>query len=237
MSSSMSALRAASEALTRYFVGDQTLSESFRQVAEVIASALPQTSHVGVTMLVDGKLTTSVFTDPEVLEIDRVQYHTAGDGPCVDAYRDGVPYIIDSTRQPGRWQDFRDAAERHGVLSTLSLPMLVEGRAIGAVNLYARSEGAYTADDERVGLLFASQAGFLLANAQAYWDARTLGENLREAMASRASIEQARGIIMSTMGCDADAAMEFLIARSRDGHVALRAFATELVRETSQRRA
>jgi GAF domain-containing protein len=236
MSNSMNDLRAASEALTRYFVGDQTLSESFHQVAHVIASALPQTSHVGVTMLVDGKLTTSVFTDPEVLEIDRVQYHT-GDGPCVDAYRDGLAYIIESTRQPGRWQDFRESAERHGVLSTLSLPMLVEDRTIGAVNLYARSEGAYTADDERVGLLFASQAGFLLANAQAYWDARTLGENLREAMASRASIEQARGIIMSTMGCDADAAMEFLIVRSSDRHVALREFATELVRKTSQRRA
>jgi GAF domain-containing protein len=233
MSDSVNPFEGAVSALTQYFVGNQTLSESLHQVSELATVALPQTDHVGITMMVDGKLTTSIFTHPEVPEIDQAQYRT-GEGPCVDAYKEGVPYIIESTREPGRWQAFRDSAERHGVLSTLSLPMVTHDGTIGAMNLYAESENAYESDDERVGLLFASQAAFLLANAQAYWDARTLSENLEQAMESRATIEQAKGIIMSSMGRSADEAMQVLIRQSQDQNIKLRELAAELVRNASR---
>jgi len=233
MSVSESSFEGAVAALTRYFVGNQTLAESLHQVAELITEALPQTDHVGITMMVDGKLTTSIFTHPEVPEIDQAQYRT-GDGPCVDAYREGVPYIIDSTREPGRWPDFRVSAERHGVLSTMSLPMITQDGTIGAMNLYSETEQAYVSEDERLGLLFATPAAFLLANAQAYWDARTLSENLEQAMQSRATIEQAKGIIMANTGCDADEAMHLLIRQSQDQNIKLRELASEIVRNTSR---
>src|SRR5215204_4095548 len=123
MSDTRPPFEAAVAALTRYFVGNQTLGSSLHQVAELTMQALPQTEHVGVTLLVDGKLKTSVFTHPEVPEIDQAQYRT-GDGPCVDAYREGTPYIIESTLESGRWQAFRESASRHGVYSTLSLPLM-----------------------------------------------------------------------------------------------------------------
>jgi GAF domain-containing protein len=219
--------------LSQYFVGNQTLSESLHQVSELATLALPQTDHVGITMMVDGKLATSIFTHPEVPEIDQAQYRT-GDGPCIDAYRDGVPYLIESTREPGRWQAFRDSAARHGVLSTMSLPMSTPIGAIGAMNLYAEREDAFGPDDQRVGLMFAGQAAFLLANAQAYWDARTLSENLQQAMESRATIEQAKGIIMSSMGRSADEAMAVLINQSQDQNIKVRELADELVRNASR---
>jgi AmiR/NasT family two-component response regulator len=83
-------------------------------------------------------------------------------------------------------------------------------------------------------LLFASQAAFLLANAQAYWDARTLSENLEQAMESRATIEQAKGIIMSTTRCNADEAMQLLIRQSQDQNIKLRELAAEIVRNASR---
>jgi GAF domain-containing protein len=224
----------AVSALTQYFVGNQTLSESLHQVAELMTVALPQTDHVGITMMVDGKLTTSIFTHPEVPDIDQAQYRT-GEGPCIDAYREGIPHIIESTRQPGPWQAFRDSAERHGVLSTLSLPLITHDGTMGAMNLYAETEQAYGRDDQETGQLFASQAAFLLANAQAYWDARTLSENLEQAMQSRASIEQAKGIIMSTMRRTADEAMQVLIRQSQDQNIKLRDLAAEIVHNASRR--
>ena len=201
---------AAVAALTRYFVGNQTLGQSLHQVAELSIEALPQADHVGITLLVDGKLKTSIFTHPEVPEIDQAQYRT-GEGPCVDAYRDATTYIIESTRHPGRWQAFRDSAARHGVLSTMSLPMITHDGPIGALNMYAETEATFGDDDLDVGELFASQAAFLLANAQAYWDARVLSENLEQAMMSRASIEQAKGMIMTSVGCGPDEAIKILI--------------------------
>jgi GAF domain-containing protein len=233
MSDPVPLFEAAVASLTRYFVGNQTLGETLHQVADLTTQAVPAADHVGITMLVDGKLKTSVFTHPEVPEIDQAQYRT-GDGPCVDAYRSGVPYIIESTRQPGRWQEFRDSAERHGVLSTLSLPLLTHDGPIGALNLYSEVEGAFDEEQQRAAELFATQAAFVLANAQAYWDARSLSENLTQAMESRAVIEQAKGIIMSTTRCDPEAAWELLKSQSQAQNVKVRDLAIELVRNTAR---
>ena len=217
--------------LTKYFVGAHTLRETLRDVCDLTIKAVPVTDHVGITLLVQGVLT-SVFTHPEVPEIDLAQYRTL-DGPCIDAYRTGETFVIDSTREPGRWQEFRMSAEQHGVLSTLSLPLLAGDQPIGAINLYAHVERAFDEESRRVARLFASQAAFVLANAQAYWDARTLSENLEQAMQSRATIEQAKGVIMSTIRCDEDAAIKVLIDQSQRQNVKLRDIAAEVVRNAS----
>src|SRR3954454_19516252 len=135
--------------LTQYFVGDATLRETLQRVCELTIKAVPVVDHVGITLLVNDKLKTSVFTHPEVPDIDQAQYRT-GDGPCIDAFRTGEAYTIDSTREPGRCQEFRDSAERRGVLSTLSLPLLTDNGPIGAMNLYSEVERAYDAESRRV---------------------------------------------------------------------------------------
>jgi hypothetical protein len=68
--------------------------------------------------------------------------------------------------------------------------------ALGALNLYS-CDSVFSAEDEDLGAVFAAQAAIVLANAQAYWDARDLSEQLSEAMPYRAVIEQAKGILMS----------------------------------------
>jgi len=221
-------LQQALLALTRYFVGDDTLGESLNRVAALTMTALPQTDHVGITMMVDGRPGTAVFTHPEVPEIDRAQYRT-GEGPCLSAFHTGQPFQIRSTLEPGPWQEFRDSAARHGVFSTLSMPLIATQGSIGALNLYAETLDAYSDADVETAATFAAQAAFVLANAQAYWDARDLSENLQQAMVSRATIEQAKGIIIGTSGCTADEAMQILIEQSQHENIKVRDLAAEIV--------
>lgn len=220
--------------LTEYFVGDRTLGDTLHRVAELTMRALPQTTHVGITMMVHGQPGTAIFTHPDTPEIDQAQYQN-GTGPCLDAFRDGRPYVIESMFAPGDWQPFRDSAAEHGVLSSLSLPLITQHGPIGALNLYADTEQAYGPEDLDVGSRFAFQAAFVLANAQAYWDARTLSENLELAMASRATIEQAKGMIMGAQGVSADEAMELLVRQSQHQNVKVRDLAAEIVRSRTQR--
>jgi AmiR/NasT family two-component response regulator len=70
---------------------------------------------------------------------------------------------------------------------------------------------------------------------QAYWDARSLGENLQAAMLSRAEIEQAKGIIMATTGCTAEEAFAQLRQQSQHQNVKVRTLALEIIRNAQRR--
>lgn len=220
-------------ALSRFFVGDGTLQETLQRVAELAQEAIPGADFAGLTMLVEGRPRTGVFTDEASPEIDAAQYET-GIGPCLDAFRDQTVYRIDSTTKDTCWTAFSEAAAARGVNSTLSLPLVANHEGVGALNLYSRAEAAFSDEDERVGIQFANQAGIVLANAQAYWDAHQLCQDLNEAMKSRAVIEQAKGILMA-QGRTADEAFQILVRVSQRENVKLREVAADLVRRAEQR--
>ena len=223
-----SPLRNSVVALTQFFVGDGTVEQTLQRVSQLTTEAIPAADLVGLTMMVEGHQRTAVFTDDAAPEIDQAQYET-GEGPCLAAFETSEIYRIDSTLEAGRWPAFRAAAAEHGVLSTLSLPMIANERPVGAMNLYSRRERAFTDDDGEDGLLFASQAAIVLANAQAYWDERDLSLRLGEAMKSRAIIEQAKGILMAAQGCNEGQAFELLVRASQRENVKLRDVAARIV--------
>jgi len=221
-------------ALTHYFVGDATMGETLTHVAGLVVEAVPAAKFVGITMIVDDRIGTFVFTHPTVPEIDRAQYDT-GDGPCVTAFRTGQPVVIASTEEDRRFPTFNRVAAEHGIGSVMSLPMRADTSTLGAMNLYAERQEAFGEEEMLAATGFCAQAAFLLANAQAYWDARTLSEGLREAMKSRSTIEHATGIIMGAMGIDAEAAFDELRRQSQHQNIKLRDVAAQLVRQTARR--
>jgi GAF domain-containing protein len=226
------ALRDSLVALSRFFVGDGTLQQTLTRVADLTVEAIPVAEVVGITMPVEGRQRTAIFTDEAAPEIDQAQYAT-GEGPCLEAFEDQRITTIESTLEDGKWPAFRRAAADHGVHSTMSLPLVVEQRSVGALNLYARRERAFTEHHAHTGMQFASQAAIVLANAQAYWDAHQLSTQLGEAMAYRAVIEQAKGILMGARHCSADEAFQILATASQRENVKLRAIAQRLVENTA----
>jgi GAF domain-containing protein len=115
------------------------------------------------------------------------------------------------------------------------VPLSARGETLGALNLYAETEGAFTdAHASTVGL-FADQASIALANAQVYWDARELSENLTEAIKTREVISQAVGILMVTSGRTADDAFQILANASQRENRKVRDIAAEVVTRTVQR--
>ena len=215
-------------ALAQFFVGDGTVRQTLERVSDLTVEALPQAAMVGITMMVDGRQRTAVFTDDKAPEIDQAQYD-AGDGPCLSAFHDGRTTAIDATSEPGQWMEFRRAAATQGIGSTLSLPLLVDKGSIGAMNLYAHAERAFGDADRRTGELFAAQAAIVLANAQAYWDAHELSLRLGDAMQNRAVIEQAKGILIGAKGIDEEEAFGLLVRASQRENTKLRDIARRIV--------
>ena len=115
----------------------------------------------------------------------------------------------------------------------MSIPLLARHEGVGALNFYSRASAGFSDDDVEVGLQFAAHAAIVLANAQAYWDAHQLSEDLLQAMKSRAAIEQAKGILMGAQRCNADDAFQILVRASQRENRKLREIADEIVAKTA----
>lgn len=221
-------------ALSRFFVGDGTLEDTLTRVADLTVKAIPAVDVVGITLPVEGRKRTAIYTDETSPQVDQAQYDS-GEGPCLDAFREQRITTIESTREDGEWAEFRRTCVDHGIFSTISFPLVVDKTAVGAMNLYARRERAFTEADVETGSQFATQAAIVLANAQAYWDAHELSTQLGEAMANRAAIEQAKGILMGARRCTGEEAFQILVKASQRENVKLRAVAQRLVDNVASR--
>jgi GAF domain-containing protein len=221
----------ALSALARFQVADASVGDTLQRIADITLEAMPSAAVVGMTMLgQDGRPTTAVYTDEDSPEIDQAQYDE-GKGPCLDAWRNRRIYRVrDVNACATEYPAFAAACVEHGVFSTLSLPMVVGEESIGAMNLYARVTDAFADDDESVGEDLAGAAASTLANVTAYRTAFELGQNLTEAMKSRAVIEQAKGMLMArTPGMTPDQAFELLRTASQRENVKLREIAQRIV--------
>lgn len=224
----------AMTAMSRYLVSD-TMHDTLSRVCDQALRSITPATMAGITMSVDAKPGTHVFTHQDVPAIDRVQYET-GDGPCVEAFCTGAVVYVRSTDEPGSFPAFTAVAAGFGVGSVLAVPMNTEAVTVGALNLYGAEREAFGDADVAVATEFAIQAAYVLANARSYWDARTLGENLSQAMASRAEIEQAKGVLMSATGMSAEEAFDELRRRSQCENVKLRDLAHQIVQGAGRRR-
>ena len=225
-----SRLDQAVRAVSLFLVAEAPLGETLDRIAVVARDAVASAVAAGITLLDERERpTTKVWTDELSPAIDQAQY-ADGAGPCLDAYREGRIIRVDDTREAvDRWPGYSAAAADHGVLSTLSLPLGAAGYTFGALNLYATREGGFDAVDESDAEMFATQVSVVLANARAYWEAFDLAQGLRQAMDSRAVIEQAKGKIMAASGCSPDEAFDLLVRASQRENTKLRDVARRVV--------
>ena len=137
---------------------------------------------------------------------------------------DGRGRTTDAVRSGGPSSELAEAAG-----DTLSVPLSVQGATVGRLTLYAAEPASFSDSDEVGARAFASQAAVVVANARAYWEIHELAVGLREAMQSRAVIEQAKGKLMATEGCSADEAFTILARTSQLENVKLRDLARRIV--------
>ena len=220
--------------LAGILVAEQSLEKTLRQVLDLACAALPGGDEGAVTLLEREGPRTAASTSDLALLVDSSQYDSDTGGPCLDAYRQQQVLRIDSTASDSRWPEFAAAAASAGIRSTLSLPLVVGGDGLGALNIYCRQQRGFSATDEALAATFASYASVAMANARVYWRTQRLAGQLEEALSTRGVIEQAKGILIAGQGCSADDAFALLAGVSQRTHVKLHDVAAELVERARQ---
>ena len=210
-----------------------------RDVAEFAAHAIPNVDGAGVALLqpenVTPRIQTCVATAEFIAEIDTAQYEELNEGPCITSMKTRRAAVSGSLGSDTRWPHFGGRVARMGVHSALSLPLVVGDEVIGAINTYARSRDAFGEHAVALGTRFAASAAVSMYNAQVLTRAQERTENLQKALAARAVIDQAIGILRSRSGSTAEEAFERLKRLSQAENIKLAVVAEHLVEEAARR--
>jgi GAF domain-containing protein len=220
----------ALERLGRMSLRELSMDGLLQTVADLTKTVMPGNPEASVCLLVRDRPITVVSTGELATDLDETQYDK-GYGPCLHAARTGKLTEIADTRADDRWPDYAPRAVEHGNLSSLSVPLAIdeEEQITGALNIYARRPDAFDEASRSVATRFAPYAAVAAGNLYAYQSARDMADNLQAALASRAVIDQAKGILMERHKLTADQAFQLLARASMNSNRKVRDVADQLV--------
>ncbi|WP_194902988.1 GAF and ANTAR domain-containing protein [Quadrisphaera sp. INWT6] len=187
----------------------------------------------GITLRREGQQLTVASSDQVAAAVDEVQYaHESG--PCLQALDTGRVINAPDLTVEDRWPAYTARALTYGVASSLSLPLVVEGQVLGAMNLYAGRAHAFDAAARRAtaaGLAAQAAATLTVVLRQAHQV--DLTKSLQATLVSRSVIDQAIGVLMGQQRCSAEEAFALLRAASQHRNRKLRDVAADLVASIS----
>jgi GAF domain-containing protein len=204
--------RFAAALTSGYGIGDV-----LHNLTEEIAEALNLTG-AGLTLVHDGKQRFVTAAVEAIANLERVQENWQK-GPCIDAVASAAPVAVPDIAAPDAgtlWTDYAIAAKTAGIHAVAGVPMLAEGSAIGAVNLYDSQPRRWSAEDLRVATIFASIATGYLSHASAARQQQRTAEQLQQALNTRLIIEQAKGVLATKREITVDEAFQALRKYARD---------------------
>ncbi|MCZ4518136.1 GAF and ANTAR domain-containing protein [Rhodococcus ruber] len=199
-------------------------------LCEQVVAAVPGADMAGVTLLHHDSENpaTAACSDARVVDIDSDQYR-ADEGPCLEAARNDRIVCVRVDEATARWPTFAAAVANIGVRSYLSAPLAVDSAHAGSLNLYGFDAHGFNDIDEVVVKMFVTSFEAAVWHARHAVEAQREVAGLREAMKTRGTIEQAKGILAVVRGISPEAAFLALSEQSQRENTRLAVLAARVV--------
>jgi GAF domain-containing protein len=218
--------------LANLMVATPTMDKFLNELAVLATAVITPPASCGITLAQHNLPVTVAGSDALANHVDEVQYDH-DQGPCLQAMRTRQIVLVSDMATEDRWGPYPAYALSYGVHSSLSLPLSVNGDTRGALNLYAGTAHAFGPAEQRHAQLFAGPASAALTVVTRQVHQVRLSEQLRVALATRAVIDQALGILMGHNNCDFDAAFSILRESSQHQNRKLHDVAADIVKAVS----
>jgi hypothetical protein len=150
------------------------------------------------------------------------------DGPIFDAVMARAPMSCTDTLTELRWPVHTAAMLRRGV-RCFTTTAHENGDMLVTLTLYGVMPRALDPGQLAMAALLLAQGGAAVTNSRQYDDVHRTAVQLQQAVATRAIVDQAKGILMHALGCDAEAAFAELRRISQNRHMKLTAIAQRIV--------
>ena len=138
--------------------------------------------------------------------------------------------VLDVTEESGYM--YPEVARQEGIVSLLSVPMMLKDRAIGVINSYTKSEHKFRQEEISILQAVANQAAVAIENTHLSEEILTA----KEALESRKIIERAKGILMKELGVTEDEAYKKIHKKSMDLRKTMKEIAEAIILSSELRK-
>ena len=191
-----------------------TLAQRSVDLLDVSACGISLADHTGQLNLV-------AASTEQVRLLELSEVHTV-EGPCVDAFRTrALVGCADLAADSERWPAFTAAALAAGFAAVHALPMRLRGEAIGAMSLYSTQSPGLNGRAAELGQALADVATIGILHERAFRRKEMVTEQLQNALGSRITIEQAKGVLAERLHLTIEDAFALLRAYARDRNLKL----------------
>jgi GAF domain-containing protein len=166
--------------------------EATRTVVGVDGTGLTLTSE-------DGQPRWVATTDAAMQLLEEVQ-HDFGEGPCLAAFAEDRVVAVEDLRSELVWDRIAVVVRQLQVRGVLSVPVRLADQPVGTLNVYATQPRAWTPAEVQALGAFAIVTAELVHTAVELAGREVEVAQLRQALASRVWIEQAKGMVAATQG-------------------------------------
>ena len=150
----------------------------------------------------------AAVTHPDLAGLVSVQLRS-GDGPIPAALERGEPVDSGDLLREERWPEYRAVALDAGVRSSVTLPFRRSGLTV-TLSLYSFRPGTLEDAPHGPARALGDLATTCLVRDRSYRAALTELDQLGAALRTRPVVDQACGMVMHILGCDADTAFTVL---------------------------
>jgi GAF domain-containing protein len=222
--------REALHSLRRW--SDRDLTADLIRQGEMAEEIVPNLVGLSLALVRDGLTFTIAATSEHLTLLDAIQY--AFGGPCVDAALHNST-VLSGDSDAGlldeqRWVEFARVGAAHGVMSTLSLPIHVDGRVAAGVNLYAATPNAFTGREQRLAALLGAWAGGAVHNADLSFSTRAAAREAPRVLNDTSVLDQATGVVVAAHGVTQARARQIIADAARRAGQDDLSVARELIR-------
>jgi hypothetical protein len=183
----------------------------------------------------DGPPRWVAVTDAAMRLLEEVQ-HDFGEGPCVVAFAEDRVVAVQDLGRELVWDRIAVVVRQLQVRGVLSVPVRLADQPVGTLNVYATQPRAWTPAEVQALGAFAVVTAELVSTAVELANHQLEVAQLRQALASRVWIEQAKGMVTATQGVTLDEAFQQLRGRARSSSRKLADVAQEVVQEVQRAR-
>ncbi|MGQ9746343.1 MAG: GAF domain-containing protein [Candidatus Caldatribacteriaceae bacterium] len=132
--------------------------------------------------------------------------------------------VVEDVRRDPRYIN-KEIAEREGLCSLVSLPLVVRGKVIGVLNLYTSEPRKFSEEEIHLLTAVASQAAVVIENHRLLLESQAIKEELE----TRKKVERAKGILMQEFGISEKEAYRRIQRYSMNTQKSMREIAEALI--------